>query len=237
MPDIRILETDKEIMNAKQIAAKKAVDYVSNGMTIGLGTGSTAYWAIQYIGARVKEGLEVRAIATSIQSQTLAIDLGIPIISFAQVDKLEITIDGADEVDEQLQLIKGGGGALLREKIVAAATKFYIIIADDHKLVNKLGKFRLPVEVIPFGWELVAGRLKNLGSEVFLRSLEGKPYLTDNGNYILDCAFGQIDFPSDLHDQINRITGVLDNGLFIDMADCVILASEEGTIRTLNRKP
>jgi ribose 5-phosphate isomerase A len=224
-------------MNAKQAAAKKAVEYIQNGMNLGLGTGSTAYWGIQYIGARVKEGLQVRAIATSIQSETLARELGIPIVSFADTSQLDITIDGADEVDENLQLIKGGGGALLREKIVAAATKFYIIIVDDKKLVKNLGKFRLPVEVIPFGRELTASRLRNLGSEPSLRLGKNGPFITDNGNYILDCAFGKIQNPAALHEDINNITGVVDNGLFIDLADCIIAGSDDGNIRILNKNP
>jgi ribose 5-phosphate isomerase A len=223
-------------MNAKQAAAKNAVEYVQNGMNIGLGTGSTAYWAIQYIGARVKEGLQVRAIATSLHSQTLALELGIPIVSFAEAGQLDITIDGADEVDENLQLIKGGGGALLREKIVAAATKFYIIIVDDKKLVKSLGKFKLPVEIIPFGWELAAVRLRNLGSEPSLRPEKNSPFITDNGNYILDCAFGTINNPAALHERINNITGVVDNGLFIDMADCVIAGSDDGKSQLVKRK-
>jgi ribose 5-phosphate isomerase A len=223
-------------MDAKQAAAKKAVEFIQAGMNLGLGTGTTAYWAIQYIGARVKEGLEVKAIATSLHSQTLAKELGIPITSFADTGQLDITIDGADEVDENMQLIKGGGGALLREKIVAAATKFYIIIADEKKLVKNLGKFRLPVEVIPFGWELAANHLRNLGSEPILRDEKNAPFITDNGNYILDCAFGSIPSPESLHEKINNITGVVENGLFIDMADCVIAGNDEGKTRIINRK-
>jgi ribose 5-phosphate isomerase A len=223
-------------MNAKQAAAKKAIEYIKDGMNIGLGTGTTAYWAIQYIGEKVKQGLRVRAIATSIQSQNLAQELGIPIIGFAEAGHLDITIDGADEVDGQLQLIKGGGGALLREKIVAAATKFYIIIADDKKLVDTLGKFKLPVEVIPFGWELTAAKLRNLGSEPGLRVGNDGPFITDNGNYILDCAFGSIPSPGVLQEKINAITGVVDNGLFVDMADCVIAGTEGGEVKIINKK-
>src|SRR5258708_23577362 len=145
---------DNQAVNGKKIAAGKAIEYIRNGMTLGLGTGSTAYWAIQGIGEMVKQGLSVRAVATSIQSESLAYELNIPIIPFSEVDRLDITIDGADEVDEKLNLIKGGGRALLREKIVAAATRFYIIIADQSKLVRHLWKFPLPVAVVPFTWEL-----------------------------------------------------------------------------------
>src|SRR5260221_1030796 len=150
-------------VNGKKIAAGKAIEYIRNGMTIGLGTVSTAYWAIQGIGEMVKKGLSVRAIATSVESENLARELAIPIVPFAEIDHIDITIDGADEVDQQLNLIKGGGGALLREKIVASATKFYIIIVDESKLVVHLGKFPLPVEVTPFGWELTMRRVDEVG--------------------------------------------------------------------------
>src|SRR5580693_7344583 len=186
-------------INGKKIAAGKAVSYIRSGMTLGLGTGSTAYWAIQGIGEQVKEGLSVRAIATSIQSESLARELGIPIVPFSEIDHLDITIDGADEVDEQLNLIKGGGGALLREKIVASATLFYIIIVDESKLVRHLGKFPLPVEVAPFGWEMTEQKLAKLGCKPVMRSANGKPFLSDNGHYILDCAFGEIVKPALLH--------------------------------------
>ena len=140
---------ENSAVNGKKIAAGKAVEYIKNGMTLGLGTGSTAYWAIQAIGELVRNGLSVRAIATSVQSESLARELNIPIVAFSEIDHLDITIDGADEVDEKLNLIKGGGGALLREKIVASATRLYIIIVDESKLVRHLGKFPLPVEVAP----------------------------------------------------------------------------------------
>src|SRR5579872_5109236 len=199
-------------INGKKIAAGKAIEYIRNGMTLGLGTGSTAYWAIQGIGDQVKKGLSVRAIATSMQSEALARELYIPIVSFSEIDHIDITIDGADEVDQQLNLIKGGGGALLREKIVAAATKFYIIIVDESKLVETLGKFPLPVEVAPFGWEWTQRRLKNLECTPRMRMADGKPFLTDNSHYILDCSFDRIANPAQLHEQVNAITGVMENG-------------------------
>jgi len=154
---------DNSAINGKKIAAGKAIGYIRGGMTLGLGTGSTAYWAIQGIGEMVKQGLSVKAVATSEQSEALARELNIPIIPFAEVDQLDITIDGADEVDKELNLIKGGGGALLREKIVAAVTKFYIIIVDESKLVDTLGKFPLPVEIASFAWELTMRKLAALG--------------------------------------------------------------------------
>ncbi len=222
-------------VNGKKIAAGKAIEYIRNGMTIGLGTGSTAYWAIQGIGEMVKKGLSVRAIATSVESENLARELAIPIVPFAEIDYLDVTIDGADEVDQQLNLIKGGGGALLREKIVAAATKFYVIIVDESKLVSKLGQFPLPVEVTPFGWEITERRLRELGCTPKLRMKGGVPFLTDNQHYILDCAFGPIPDPARLHEKVSAITGVMEDGFFINMADVVIAGSPGGGTKVLSR--
>jgi ribose 5-phosphate isomerase A len=228
---------ENSAINGKKIAAGKAVEYIRNGMTLGLGTGSTAYWAIQGIGEQVKNGLSVRAIATSMQSEAMARELGIPIVPFAEIDHIDITIDGADEVDQQLNLIKGGGGALLREKIVASATKFYIIIVDESKLVPQLGKFPLPVEIVPFGWEITNRRLKELGCVPVMRMKGGQqPFLTDNHHYILDCSFGSIPDPALLHDQVSAITGVMEDGFFIGMADIVIAGSPGGDTRILKRK-
>src|SRR5260221_1361680 len=222
-------------VNGKKIAAGKAIEYIRNGMTIGLGTGSTAYWAIQGIGEMVKKGLSVRAIATSVESENLARELAIPIVPFAEIDYLDVTIDGADEVDQQLNLIKGGGGALLREKIVAAATKVYVIIVDESKLVAKLGQFPLPVEVTPFGWEITERRLRELGCTPKLGMKGGVPFLTDNQHYILDCAFGPIPDPARLHEKVSAITGVMEDGFFINMADVVIAGSPGGGTKVLSR--
>ena len=222
-------------VNGKKIAAGKAIEYIKDGMTLGLGTGSTAYWAIQGIGEMVKKGLTVRAIATSLQSESVALELGIPIVPFSEIDHLDITIDGADEVDEALNLIKGGGGALLREKIVASATRFYIIIVDESKLVKELGKFPLPVEVAPFGWELTFRRLAKLGGSPGMRMAGDKPFLTDNQHYILDCPFGLIKNPARLHEQVSGITGVMEDGFFINMADIVVAGSPGGDTRILKK--
>lgn len=227
---------DNPAVIGKKLAAAKAIEYIKSGMTVGLGTGSTAYWAIQGIGEMVKNGLTIRAIATSVQSENLARELGIPIVPFAAVDQLDVTIDGADEVDEQLNLIKGGGGALLREKIVAQATKFYIIIVDESKLVHQLGKFPLPVEVTPFAWEWTERRLAQLGCTPKMRMAEGKPYMTDNHQYILDCSFGTIPDPARLHAQVSAITGVMEDGFFINMADIVIAGVPGGEARVIARK-
>jgi len=222
-------------INGKKLAAGKAIEYVKNGMTLGLGTGSTAYWAIQGIGDLVGQGLTVRAVATSMQSDSLARERGIPMVPFAEIDHIDLTIDGADEVDEHLNLIKGGGGALLREKIVAAATKFYIIIVDESKLVRQLGKFPLPVEVAPFGWELTERQLRALGSIPNMRMADGKPFLTDNSHYILDCSFGNIPDPVLLHQQVSAITGVMEDGFFNGMADVVVVGSASGETRVIKK--
>ncbi|WP_336772061.1 ribose-5-phosphate isomerase RpiA [Paenibacillus sp. MMO-58] len=224
-------------MESKRIAAEKAVELVKDGMKVGLGTGSTAYWAIQAIGRRVKEeGLTIQAVATSVQSEQLAKELGIPMMPFADVDVLDLTIDGADEVDPALHLIKGGGGALLREKIVAAASKQLIIIVDESKDVKQLGKFPLPVEIVPFAFELTVKKLRKLGCEPKLRKKGEELYVTDNGNYIADCEFGAITDPEALHDDLNRIPGVVDNGLFIHMASLVIVGSADGSIRSIPKE-
>jgi ribose 5-phosphate isomerase A len=226
---------ENSALNGKKIAAGKAIEYVQNGMTLGLGTGSTAYWAIRGIGDMVKNGLSVRAVATSVQSEDLAREMTIPLIPFAEVNRLDITIDGADEVDPAFNLIKGGGGALLREKIVAAATNFYIIIVDESKLVRQLGRFPLPVEVAPFAWELTMRRLTDLGCTAKRRLAGDKPFLTDNQHFILDCSFGAIPEPAALHRQVSDITGVMEDGLFIGMANIVIAGSADGDARVLTK--
>lgn len=222
-------------MNAKQLAAEKAVSFLDNGMTIGLGTGSTAYWAIEKIGEKVKkEGWNIKAIATSIVSEEHARGLGIPIFDFSSIKTIDVTIDGADEVDPKLQLIKGGGGALLREKIVATNSKQMIVVADESKWVETLGKFPLPVEVVHFGWERTFDKLQMLGCEAKRRMKGTDPYLTDNGNYIVDCAFGEIKDPPLLQELINAITGVVDNGLFIKIASKLVLGLTNGETRVIS---
>jgi len=220
-------------MEAKRIAAERAVDYVHDGMIVGLGTGSTAYYAIQKLGVRVREGLQIKAIATSIQSELLAQELGIPMTAFADIDEIDVTIDGADEVDASFQLIKGGGGALLREKIVAAASKELIVVVDESKLVPVLGNFPLPVEIVTFGYELTMKKLQALGCHPALRMADHKAFVTDNGHYIADCKFNEIVYPEVLHDQINHITGVVDNGMFINMTRKVIVGTASGEYKEL----
>jgi ribose 5-phosphate isomerase A len=224
-------------MNPKQLAAEKALSFIKSGMIVGLGTGSTAYWAIEMIGEKVKKNeLQIKAIATSKRSEEQARSLGIPIVSFAEIDQIDITIDGADEADEQLNLIKGGGGALLREKIVASNSRELNIIVDESKLVKHLGKFSLPVETVVFGWEKVFQKLKALGCVPKLRMENNHPYITDNSNYIIDCAFGEIQDPPALHEKINSIVGVVENGLFIHLATKVIAGFENGDIKIFTAK-
>ncbi|OCT16236.1 ribose 5-phosphate isomerase A [Paenibacillus pectinilyticus] len=217
-------------MEAKKAAAELAIDAIQDGMIVGLGTGSTAYWAIQGIGARVQNGLRIQAVATSVVSENLAKELGIPLIPFADISEIDVTIDGADEVDQAWHLIKGGGGALLREKIVAYSSKKLIIVVDESKIVQRLGAFPLPVEVVKFGYELTVNKLRALGCEPKVRVSEGNPYVTDNGNYIVDCHFKSISNPAELHQAINGIPGVVENGLFIGMASQVIVGYKNGSV-------
>jgi ribose 5-phosphate isomerase A len=223
-------------MNPKQLAAEKAVSFLDDGMIIGLGTGSTAYWAIECIGQKMKEeNWKIKAIATSVRSEEQARGLGIPIVDFSSIKVIDVTIDGADEVNDKLELIKGGGGALLREKIVATNSRVMIVVADESKWVKTLGKFPLPVEVVHFGWERTFDKLRLLGCEPKRRMNGTEPYLTDNGNYIVDCAFIEITEPPALHDAVNSITGVVDNGLFIHIANKLVLGFNSGETRTISR--
>lgn len=219
----------------KKSAGEKSAEYIKPGMIVGLGTGSTAYWAIHAIADRVNKGLDIKAIATSMASEKLALELGITIVSFADIDHIDVTIDGADEVNPRLQLIKGGGGALLREKIVAAATDYYIIIADYSKYVQTLGAFPLPVEVVKFGWEMTFRHLKKLDCTVKTRQSGNESLITDNGNYILDCSFGSIKDPTYINQQINAIPGVVENGLFLDLADMVVIGERDGSTRVVEK--
>ena len=215
-------------MNAdeqKQAAAVRALDFIEPGMKLGLGTGSTAEHFVRALGARVKEGFDIVGVPTS--ERTGHLD---------DTPHLDVTIDGADELDIDLRLIKGGGGALLREKIVATASDRMIVIADASKLVTTLGAFPLPVEVIPFGCTATAGRMAEVASawgctgRIARRTDEyGEPFFTDSGNFIFDCAFGRIPDPVGLAHELNRIAGVVDNGLFIGIADLAIVGTPSGT--------
>ncbi len=221
----------------KRAAAYRALDFVKDGMILGLGTGSTAYFVVEGLGKRVAQGLRVVGIPTSERTAAQARGLNIPLSSFGAHSSIDLTIDGADEVErETLFLIKGLGGALLREKIVAAASRQLVIVVDQEKLVSRLGDHTpVPVEVAQFGWQATAAALTRLGSDPVLRyATEDHPFITDGGNYILDCRFGRIDDARHLEQQINMTVGVVENGLFIDRASAVIAATESG-VQILNR--
>ena len=222
----------------KREAAHAALDYVMDGMIVGLGTGSTASFVIAALGERVRAGLKITGIPTSERTTTLAREAGIPLASFAEHQRFDLTIDGADEVERgSLNLIKGLGGALLREKIVAAASARLVIVADARKLTARLGgSAPVPVEVVPFGWETTAARLAQLGTEPELRrSTDGQPFRTDGGNLILDCRFTPIADPAGLDQAIGQTIGVVETGLFIGMARMALVADDHGIQRLAGR--
>jgi len=226
------------IDTAKFVAAKRAVDYVEDGMRIGLGTGSTAAWMVRCLGELVRdEGIKVTGVATSTRTAELARQVGVPISTLDEVKWLDLTIDGADEYDPQLNLIKGGGGALLQEKIVATASDQMVVIADITKQVETLGAFPLPIEVIPFGWqttkalvEEMLGNLDVLGNTASLRLNHDTPFRTDEGNFILDLHLRHIPNPQQLSLVLNQVPGVVENGLFLDICDVVVIGNGDGSV-------
>jgi len=221
--------------NLKKIVAEKAVDdYVRDGMTVGLGTGSTAYFVILKVGELVRSGMRLRCVATSVQTEKIAKECGITIVDVDDVDHIDVTIDGADEVDPKMQLIKGLGGALVREKIVASASVDEVIVVDSSKMVPVLGtKTPVPVEVLKFGHNVSRRALEKQGCRAVLRMKDGVPFISDSGNYIYDCDFGKIDNPFFLESRINLVPGVLDNGLFLNIATAVLTVSADGTVSRL----
>ena len=226
-------------MDLKSAAAKHALAYIQSDMLIGLGTGSTSDRFVEQVAQLIdqKKLTGISGVATSLRTERLAQSLGIQLRDLNDVSALDITIDGTDEVDPDLNLIKGNGGALTREKIVARCSKQYIIITDNSKRVSKLGSISpLPIEVLKFGWAQVSKSIRSLGAEPVLRMTESEPYLTDGGNFILDCKFSiAIPDPIELDRSLNSISGVIEHGLFIGMADRVIVASEPG-IEILERE-
>jgi ribose 5-phosphate isomerase A len=226
-PEISALDLEK------QIAGRAAADLVQPGNTVGLGSGSTATWAIRFLGERVRGGLKILGIPTSQRTKQLAEQLGIPLARLDEHLQIDIDIDGADEIDPHLNLIKGGGGALLREKIIASASRRFIVVGDSSKQVAHLGKFPLPVEVIPFAESLISRRIAALGAQVSLRGA-GQPYVTDEGHHILDCTFGEISDPAALAEKLRAIPGVVEHGLFIGMAE-VALIGRDGKVVQVRR--
>ncbi len=233
MPDIL-----SPMDTAKFVAARRAADFVESGMKVGLGTGSTAAWLVKCLGEMMREGgLKIRAVPTSSRTAALAREEGMEVITLAEAGWLDLTIDGADEFDPDLNLIKGGGGALLQEKIVATASDRMVVIADASKSVEALGAFPLPIEVIPFGWPTTRALVEEtlcsmdvLGQEVVLRMNGDTPYVTDEGNHILDLHLQRIENPRQLALVLNQIPGVVENGLFIDIADAVVIGHGDGRV-------
>src|SRR3954454_18403926 len=214
----------------KRAAAERAVEFVESGMVLGLGTGSTAAFVIEVLARRVARGLGVVAIPTSEYTAEMARGLGIPLATLGEHRRIDLAIDGADEVERgTLDLIKGHGGALLREKIVAAASERFIVVVDDEKLVNRLGeRVPVPVEIVQFGWQATASSLEKLGTRPELRQMGGRTFVTDGGNFILDCPFGSIAEPRQLEQAINMTVGVVENGLFLGRSAAVVVASADG---------
>jgi ribose 5-phosphate isomerase A len=219
----------------KVAAAERALQFVEPGMKLGLGSGSTAARFVDLLGPKVKAGLDVVCVATSQTTQAQAEALGIPMTTLDETPFLDLTVDGADELDGELRLIKGGGGALLREKIVATASGRMIVVADSSKHVEVLGRFPLPLEVVQFGLTATRNMIVALAAdagcegEIALRKgSDGRPFVTDTGNFILDCAFGSIPDPEDLDEALKLIPGVVENGLFLGIADLAIIAGPDG---------
>lgn len=226
------------IDKAKYVAARRAVEFVEDGMRVGLGTGSTAAWMVRCLGELVREeGMMITGVATSTRTADLAREVGVTIKTLDEVRWLDLTIDGTDEYDPNLNLIKGGGGALLHEKVVATASDQMIVIADLTKQVDTLGAFPLPVEIIPFGWQttkaLIEEMLSNvdvLGRSASLRLSGSEPFRTDEGNLILDLHLRRIAQPAQVSLVLNQIPGVVENGLFLDICDVLVIGNADGTV-------
>jgi ribose 5-phosphate isomerase A len=221
----------------KQDAAAKAVEYISDNSIVGLGSGSTMYWVMQKLGELVQQGMHVQGIPSSPATEQWAKEFNVPLVYFSSdMTKADVAIDGADEVDPDFHMIKGGGGSLLREKIIADAADKLIIAVDQNKIVQQLGSFPLPVEITPFGWQKTARDIQSLGCDPVLRRDRGEPFETDNGNYVIDCDFQLIERPDELHHQLIQLVGVVETGLFADMADIIIAGTDGGTETFENKR-
>jgi ribose 5-phosphate isomerase A len=226
-----------DLNREKKAAGEKAVEFIESGMLVGLGTGSTVKFMIESLAAKIKNGLKVRTVSTSNTTSVFAESLGITVLNFSDVDEIDLTIDGADEVDAKLNGIKGGGGALLYEKIVAASSKKNIWMVDSTKYVEQLGKFPLPVEVVPFGVNQTFNKLFSLGYNPKFRTVDGKKYVTDGNHYIIDLKLNKIDRSDELNNKLLLIPGIVETGLFLGICDVLIVsAGDECKIISEKRK-
>lgn len=217
-----------ERIEQKKLAGQKAAEYIKDGMTLGLGTGSTAYYMIKRVGELVENGMKLKAVATSKDTAKLALELHIPLVQIDEIDKIDLCIDGVDEIDKHFNAIKGGGGALFREKIVADLADEVIWIMDESKLVEKIGTFPLPIEVLPYGYKQIILKLKKCFLNPVVRMKSNSFFITDNGNYIVDLHIGS---PMDINavkNKLSRITGILETGLFINMCKRIVVGTKSG---------
>ncbi len=225
----------KTVMERKKLAGEKATEYIRDGMILGLGSGSTASYMINKVGELVRDGLRIKAVPTSRHTEILMRELNIPLVSIDEISHIDLAIDGVDEIDHRFNAIKGGGGALFREKIVAGMAESVIWIMDASKMVDQLGAFPLPVEVLPFGYTHVITKLNEFSFNPALRKADGKPYVTDNGNYIVDLHIGSpMDIP-DVAGILNATVGVLETGLFLNMCDRMVVGTNEGVMTITNQ--
>jgi len=219
--------TKSDLNKEKKAAAEKAVEFIESGMLVGLGTGSTVRFMIESLAEKIKNGLDIKAISTSNATTSFAESLGINVLNFSDVDEIDLTIDGADEVDQNLNGIKGGGGALLYEKIVASSSKKNIWMVDSTKRVEILGKFPLPLEVVPFGANQSFNKLFSLGYNPKFRTLDGKNYVTDGNHYIIDLQLNKIEKPAELNNKLLLIPGIVETGLFLGVCDVLIIGADD----------
>ncbi len=215
-------------MEKKRVAGQKSTEYIKDGMILGLGTGSTAYYMIKEVGSMVQGGMNLKAVVTSKSTENLAKEFKIPLVSIDKVDRIDLAIDGVDEIDKEFNAIKGGGGALFREKIVASLAKEVIWIMDDSKLVDRIGKFPLPVEILPYGYKHVISKLQSYSLNPVIRMQDDKFFITDNGNYIVDLYIGDPININEIYSKVNVITGVLETGLFINTCNRIIVGTDSG---------
>ncbi|MBP3310720.1 MAG: ribose-5-phosphate isomerase RpiA [Butyricicoccus sp.] len=221
-------------MDKKKIAGEKAAEYVKDGMTLGLGTGSTAFHAVNAVGELVKKGMKLQAVPTSKATEAQARELGIPLLTIDEVDHIDLAIDGVDEIDPAFNAIKGGGGALYREKVVATLADEVIWIMDDSKLVEHIGAFHLPVEIAQYGSKQAMAQMEKYGFNPVLRVRDGKTFVTDNGNYIADLHLGAGFDIEDVYSKLSGMLGVLEHGLFLNMCKRIIVGTDEGAKVTEN---